>query len=112
MDAEKWSEIKDMIEEKFEILEERKEDITFPNAKGVEEKHGEREVLVFNGPEGKIKLEFEDKEMITDKKAHYSHQGGSGTTEFIFSPTERSYNINAYQWFEAIGNWEKIQWRY
>lgn len=112
MDAEKWSEIKDMIHEKFEILEEHKEDITYPNEKGVEEKHGEREVIIFQGPEGKVKLEFEDKELIIDKKEHYTHQGGSGTTEFVFSPTERSCVLNAFQWFEAVKGWEKIQWQH
>ena len=96
MDKEKWSEIKDMIEEKFEVLEDKTEDITYPNAKGVEEKRGTMEILIFNGPEGKMKLEFEDKELITDKKQHYTHQGGSGTTEFIFYPDERSYGLNAY----------------
>lgn len=112
MDQEKWSEIKDMVKEKFEVLEEQKEEITYPNAKGVEEKHGEREILIFEGPEGKMKLEFEDKELIVDKKTHYTHRGGSGTTEFIFSPDERSYVLNAYQWFEATKDWEKIQWNY
>ena len=101
-----------MVKEKFELSEEKTEDIIYPNDKGVEIKRGEKEILVFTGPEGKIKLEFEDKETIIDQKSHYSHQGGSGRTEFIFDPEERSHVLNAYKWSDETNDWEKIQWQH
>ena len=51
MREEKWQDIKGQIKDDFELLEEKKEPLG-------EDRPGDKEIIVFNGPIGKMKLEF------------------------------------------------------
>lgn len=107
MTEEKWLEIKDMVKEKFTVLEEKTEPIEI--IVGLEEKQkiGDKEILIFEGPMGKTKIEYIVKPVVLDKKEHYSKRmGTSANTEYILSDTEFVRRIEAYTYLNNI--WEKI----
>jgi len=107
MTEEKWSEIKDMVKEKFTILEEKTEPIELFIGLEEKQKIGNKEVLIFEGPIGKTKLEYLVKPVVLDKKERYSKRmGTSANTEYILSDTEFVRRIEAHIWQNDI--WEKI----
>lgn len=114
MTEEKWSEIQDMIKEKFVILEEITEPIELLVGPEKLQKIGDKEIIIFTGPMGKTKIEYIVKPVVLDKKEHYSKRmGTNAATEFILSDTEFVRRIEGYLWQPASsvdGNdiWEKI----
>lgn len=107
MTEEKWSEIKDNIKEKFAILEEKKEPLELKTGLDEKQKIGEKEIIIFNGPMGKVKLEYIVKPVVLDKKEHYSKRmGTASTTEYILSESEFVRRIEAYLWKDD--DWQKV----
>jgi hypothetical protein len=102
MTREKWEEIKGNIKDDFEFLEEQKEELD-PGP-------GDKEIILFNGPLGKMKLEFITRPVILDKRAIASRRIGSHrTVEYIYSDTEKSYTMKAYKWDEAQNDWLEME---
>ena len=98
MDNDRWEQIKENIKSKFKVLEEGIEDLTVTTGEG-EIKSGTAAFLVAETPMGKIKLSFESRPLVLDKKLIYSHQQGkSARTEYTFSDTELTHKIKAYKW--------------
>lgn len=91
MTEEKWQQIVGMIKDRFEVEYEGSEElIDFVN--------GKVEFIVFDGPLGKIKLEYETKPLILDKKTIGSRRIGSETTvEYVYSENEFSNVFKAYK---------------
>lgn len=103
MNDDRWQEIKDMVKKNFGILENQVLDLPEEEGKGTKEE------LIFNGPMGKIKLEYYIKPLVLDKKTTYSKRIGSDTkVEYITSDTEKVRRMQAYKWDETADNWEKI----
>ena len=101
MNPDKWQQIKEMVRDKFEIQKEVKEELD----KG----EGEREVIEFKGPLGLIRLEYIEKPRILDKKTHYSRRiGGDVKVDYVYSDTEKVYEMKAYLWHDD-GDWREIQ---
>ena len=90
-----------MIKDQFEVEDEGKEDLEdAPN--------GTVEFIIFNGPLGKIKLEYIVKPVILDKKTIGSRRIGSETTvEYIYSEDEFSNTFKAYQLED--GEWKEME---
>jgi hypothetical protein len=108
MDIYKWEQLKEELRRKFEVVEETTEPLVTHTQDG-EVKSGDAEILVLQTPIGKIKLVFETKPVVVDKKEHYSHQQGkSSRTEYIFSETEKSYKLRAYKWNDDEDDWAEI----
>lgn len=108
MDADRWEQIKENIKGKFKILEEGKEDLIVHTAEGGV-KNGTAEFLVTETPMGKIKLVFESRPVVLDKKFIYSHRAGqAGRAEYKFSDTEFSHKIKAYKWSDPFDDWQEI----
>jgi hypothetical protein len=108
MDTDRWEQIKENIKEKFKVLEEGTEDLTVPTADG-DVKSGQVEFLIAQTPLGKIKLCFESRPVVLDKKFIYSHRAGqSGRTEYEFSDTEFTHKIKAYKWNDDFDDWKEI----
>lgn len=102
MTDERWKEIKDMIEEQFEVLDKRVEDFS--------DRPGTKEVIEFLGPMGKIRLERTDQPLLLGKKTIGSRRIGSETTvQYIYSDTERIKKLKAYRWDEPTGEWLEIE---
>lgn len=109
MTQDKWDEVKDMVKSKFEVLEEKVEPLFLKTGliDADQQKIGDKDVLVFDGPMGKIKLEYLVKPVVLDKKEHYTKRGGtSSQTEYILSDTEFVRRMEAFRWIN--GFWEKI----
>src|SRR3989344_3244067 len=108
MDTDRWEQIKENIRDKFKVTEEGTEDLTVPTSEG-DVKSGQLEFLVAATPLGKIKLAFESRPVVLDKKFIYSHRAGqAGRTEYQFSDTEFSHKIKAYKWDEDNEEWKEI----
>jgi len=107
MTTEKWDDIKTMIQDKFEVLENKVEPVELKTGLDEKQKIGDKQVLIFISPMGKVKLEFATKPVILDKKEHYSKRMGiASKTEYVLSEDEFTHRLDAY--LEKEGEWEKI----
>ena len=104
MMPEKWEEIKGLTKDKFEVLDEGKDLIA--EADG----GGQIEFLVFNGPLGKMKLEFTIKPRVLGTKTLYSKLAGSAAKiQYQYSPDEMVSFLKAYKWDDQDDNWVKME---
>ncbi|MBD3359187.1 MAG: hypothetical protein GF365_00550 [Candidatus Buchananbacteria bacterium] len=100
MTEERWEQIKEMANNNFEVLENTVIDL--PEDQG----GGTKETLIFNGPLGKIKLEFIIKPLVLDKKTIYSKRSGQETKiDYVTSDTEKVRTLLAFRWDKANENW-------
>lgn len=111
MTDEKWQDLKDSVREKFEVLEEKSEpDITTDDV-GNEIK-GEKDILIFNGPTGKMMVIKVKRPVILDKKSHYHKtQAGKALTEYIVSDTDFTNRVEAFTWDDIAQDWKEINTR-
>ena len=102
MTKEKWANVLSNILDNFEVLEHEKE--SFEEEGGVEV-----EYVVFLSPLGKVRLDLVEKAMVLGKKTNYSNRAGAETgVEYIYSPTEKTIHLEAYQWSENDDDWIEI----
>ena len=98
MTNEKWGEILDKVLTNFEVLAhtKSKEDIA------------EIEILIFNGPLGKIKLVHMLKPAVLDKRIVGAHRRGKSKAqyEYIYSDTDKVSLVTAFR--EADGEWQEM----
>lgn len=103
MVKEKWQQILGNALDNFEILEHESEH--FDEMGGIDV-----EYIVFNSPLGKVRLEYEERPVVLDKKTAYSHRAGSETAvEYVYSKTEKTGRLNTYKWNDDLGDWEEIE---
>lgn len=103
MTIEKWQSITGNIKDKFRVEDEGKSH--FEEEGGVE-----IEFIVFEGPLGKMRLEFVAKPVVLDKKTIYSNRIGSETkVDYVYSETEKSYQMMAYKWDDNQNDWVEIE---
>lgn len=103
MNEEKWQNILSMIEDKFEVLEKGQD---LPEDKGVDK----IDFIMFNGPLGKMRLEYTTKPVVLGKKTIYSKRAGSETAvDYEYSDTEKYNELKAYKWNEQDDNWAEIE---
>ncbi len=103
MTEERWEQIKETTKKNFEVLENIVTDL--PKEQG----GGTKESLIFNGPLGKMKLEFVTKPLVLDKKTIYSKRAGQETkVDYVTSDTEKVHTFFAFKWDEASENWIEI----
>lgn len=102
MTPEKWKDILGKIKDSFSVLEEDEEDLEDDGGTHIE-------FIVFNGPLGKMKLEFISRPVVLDKKTIYSKRIGSETkVEYVYSPDEKSYKLYIYKWNESDNDWAEV----
>lgn len=103
MNEERWEQIKETTNKNFEVLENTIFDI--PRDRG----GGTRESIIFNGPLGKMKLEFIIKPLVLDKKTHFSKRAGQETkVDYVVSETEKVNTFLAFKRDEAAEHWIEI----
>lgn len=104
MNDEKWQDIISMVKDKFEVEEEKKEDLS------KEDGGGFVEWIIFKGPLGRMKLERTTKPIVLDKKTTFSRRVGSETkVDYVYSDTEFSQKFKAYKWDEANEEWTEME---
>ncbi len=103
MIPERWEEIKEMAQKSFEISDFGKEPIEdIPNAK--------LEFIEFDGPLGKMRLEFSTKPKVLDKKTLYSGRAGSDVkVDYVYSEDELVYTLKAYKWDDELDDWVEAE---
>lgn len=100
---EKWESIKGNIKDNFSVLDEGNEHLDDEGGIDVE-------YLVFEGPLGKIRLEFIIQPVVMDKKTTYSKRIGSETAvEYVYSDSEKSYKLIAYKWNKDQDEWVEME---
>lgn len=103
MQPEKWQEIVGKIKDNFKVEESGREHLR-------DEGGGEIEYIVFNGPLGRLKLEFISRPVILDKKTKYSKRIGSSTVvDYVYSQEEKIHKLKVYKWDEALNDWQEIE---
>ncbi len=102
MTPEKWINTVNNIKDKFPV---KKEGSSF-----LDEEGGiDIKFIEFDGPIGRMRLEFISKPIVIDKKTKYSKRIGSETqVDYIYSTEEKSYKIAAYKWNDYENDWEEI----
>ena len=107
MTEEKWQDIKGMAKDKFKILEEKTEPLELKTGLTETQEIGTKEVLVFQSPIGKVKLEYHVKPVVLERKEHYSRRmGATANTEYVLSNNEFVRRMEAYKWEDD--QWQKI----
>ncbi len=102
MTKEKWSSILGNVLDNFDVLE---------HEKGFIEEEGgiDLEYVVFNGPIGKMRLEFVEKPVVLGKKTNYSNRIGSETAvEYVYSDSEKTSRLMAYKWSDEDDDWVEV----
>ena len=112
MTPERWETIKETVRKQFGVAEEGREDLLVETGEGVV-KQGEAECVVFGAPSawggGRMKLQFQKKPRLEEKKYHYSHRAGTAAqVEYKFSEKELVYALKAYKWNEDEEQWFEI----
>lgn len=104
-----WEEIIYQIEEKFGLLDRRTEDFIVAETSTGEEIIGQKEIIEFNGPKGKMKLEKISRPKVIDKKVlHTKRIGGRVAVDYVYSDEERIEQIKIYQWNTENNDWQEV----
>ncbi len=102
MTKDKWLNLIDTVEGKFGVDKEYKEPIS-------NDIPGEKHIIEFISPMGKVKLEFTEKPRVLDEKTTYSNRVGSHVkVEKIYDEEDKVCYLNAFKWDEAGEEWQAI----
>ncbi len=107
MTDEKWQQLIDVAEMQFNNVEKKTEDLMGQTPDGPQ-KQGTLDILIFENPGGRFKLERESRPRILSKKEHYNHRpGDTARTDYQLSDTELTYKLHVYK-DEGYDDWEEI----
>ena len=103
MTEDRWEQIIGHIKDNFDLIDHRTEDIA-------EDSGGTIEIVEFNGPLGKMKLERTTQPLVIDKRTIGSRRIGSDTTvEYVYSDTEKVHKFTVYRWEDSTDSWTKME---
>ena len=102
MTDEKWENLIDQVEQKFGEVERKKEELDFGP--------GEKEIIVFSGALGKMKLERIQKPLVLGQRGIRAKMraGAGSTVEYLYSDTEKVDRIHAFRWDDKENDWVEI----
>ncbi|HPZ09697.1 MAG TPA: hypothetical protein PL110_16470 [Candidatus Eremiobacteraeota bacterium] len=109
MNDERWEDLVDKIDSKFGIESYTREDLYRVLDSGEKKKHGYKHTMIFNGLQGKMKLERISKPLIIDKKVFYSGRKSDSRVDYIYSDKEFTHKVIAYMW--SGKEWEERDFR-
>ena len=107
MNDEKWSDLKEKIENRFGGFDDYVEEVF------IEDDLGHRipqkiESLEFKSDLGYLKIERTSHPKIVDRKAHYHKGAGGADVEYVTSEDEFTYKITVYKKDEVTGQWQTL----
>src|SRR3989339_107460 len=113
MNRDRWQNIISLIKDKFPVEDEGKEELDPPQATQAggqgDAPSGQVEFIIFQGPLGRMKLEYTTKPVILDKKTIGSKRIGSeATVQYIYSETEFYGTFKAFRWSEPDDDWMEL----
>ncbi len=110
MRREKWNDVVGLIKDKFDVLDDRidKEEIGGDvNGDSAFEK---KEIIEFEGPLGKMKIELITRPIVVEKKTNFSRRIGSDVAvTYIYSDTEETTKFQVYKWSEGDDDWVGVE---
>ena len=103
MTDERWREVVDKVKTQFLVRDEGRREIEdIPRAFA--------EYIIFETPQGQIKMERVTQPVVLDKKSIYSKFAGSASrVEYIYSDTEIFSKLRVFRWADASGDWEELK---
>lgn len=102
MTRDKWEDIVELVEKKFELEESGSFEDEYDASL--------TEYLIFESQFGRVKLEFITKPKVVDKKVSYSNRIGSeAQVEYLYSPTEKTHRLLIYRWSEDDNSWLALE---
>ncbi len=100
MTEDRWEELLDMVRTTFEVED-------YGRDENDELGGTEIEYIVFNGPMGKLKLEFSTHPAIVDTKTTYKKRIGAEVgVENMYSSTDRSTHLEVWKWNADDEAWQ------
>ena len=103
MNDSRWGELTKIVEAKFDIEDDYQEEIPTQDGGGISD------VLIFNGPVGKIKLVRLIKPLVLGKKTFYSKRGqGETAVQYEYSEDETTQSMKIYKWDEFNDEWQEV----
>ena len=109
MTKEKWQNIIGMIDDKFGIDDNRTEEEEIGQDANGDAVFQIEDIVEFEGPLGKMRLELTTRPIVLDKKTSFSRRIGSGVeVKYIFSDSEASTKFKAFKWNKESKDWNEI----
>ncbi len=109
MQDNRWENLIFMIEEKFGIVDRKKENIEVAKTSTGQPIFGEREIIEFFSPSGKMRLERIGRPKVIDKKVLSTKRiGGKVAVDYVYSSEEKTYQVKLYRFNENENNWQEI----
>lgn len=103
MQPDKWEQTKGHILDSFANVETSERELLEPEV-------GRVEIVTFDGPLGRMKLEYYSKPIVLDRKTHGSKRIGSHTgVEYVYSNTEFSHQLKVYKLDEDSDEWVEME---
>lgn len=108
MTDEKWQEIKEKISKNFKVLEQHSQT---KNLEYLGKKVGEEviETIIFESPQGKIKLIRITRPLVLNKKFHYTRCKDGAQIQYIYSQDEKTHRLEVYKWDQTLSEWQKFE---
>lgn len=99
---EKWEQTKGHILDSFSDVEINEQELQDPEV-------GQKEIVVFSGPLGQMKLEYYTRPIVLNKRTHGSRRIGSHTeVEYVYSKSEFSHQLKVYKQDPDTGEWQEM----
>ncbi|MCL4419419.1 hypothetical protein M1146_04935 [Patescibacteria group bacterium] len=109
MNDERWEDVKESIQKKFKVSSEKVEPEVMTDDIG-NTVEGSKESIIFETPNGEMKLSRVKRPMIVDKKAHYHKaKGGDALMEYVTSDTETTSKITLYRYNKLTDEWVEVK---
>jgi len=109
MNPSKWENLIFLAEEKFGIEKEYKEEFEVAELFNGEKIIGQRKMVEFESPLGRIKLEKTSRPKVIDKKIlHTKRIGGRVAVDFVYSDVEKVEELKIYR-LEKENQWAEIK---
>ncbi|TSC95752.1 MAG: Uncharacterized protein Athens101410_339 [Parcubacteria group bacterium Athens1014_10] len=111
MNQEKWLDLKLKTKEKFGIAKESSEELELAEKEDGTKIMEKKEIIEFESPMGRIKLEKISKPKVIGKKTLYSRRIGSNIeVKYDYSPDEIIHQLKAYK--QDNGQWQEITYNF
>jgi len=105
MTAEKWAQIRGMVLENFKDAEKGQEDLD-------DDSGGSMEVIEFNGPVGRMRLEYITRPVVLGKNVSGSRRIGSHhEIDYVYSDSEVTQTLKAYKFDESEQEWVEMDFK-
>ncbi len=103
MRAEEWQETLEKIAQRFPILERSRE--ALPREEG----GGFKEIIIFQTPKDKFRLEFSERPKVIGQKIHAHRRKSDALVEKLFSSEEKVTSLGAFRWKAETMEWQEVK---